>query len=168
MSSMPDWTSFRKRIYIEHPIENVYNSWAVPHNLTTWFLEKAEYFDQNNSLRSPNDQIQKGNRYSWKWHNWDIIEKGEVLIANGKNKIVFTFGSGGNVRVELTELNTGTELILIQEEIPTDEESKMNFFVGCSTGWTFWLANLKAWLEHGITLHATGLTQEETKDLVNS
>jgi hypothetical protein len=27
--------------------------------------------------------------------------------------------------------------------------------VGCSNGWTFWLANLKAYLEHGILLHET-------------
>jgi hypothetical protein len=40
--------------------------------------------------------------------------------------------------------------------------------VGCATGWTFWLANLKAWLEHGITLHATGLSQADTTNLVNS
>jgi len=26
---------------------------------------------------------------------------------------------------------------------------------GCSNGWTFWLANLKAYLEHGILLNET-------------
>jgi len=34
--------------------------------------------------------------------------------------------------------------------------------------WTFWLTNLKAYLEHNITLHAKGLNQDETMDLVNS
>jgi len=30
------------------------------------------------------------------------------------------------------------------------------YHYGCSTGWTFWLANLKAWLEHGILLNDRG------------
>ncbi|MBT8283480.1 MAG: SRPBCC domain-containing protein, partial [Muriicola sp.] len=44
---------------------------------------------------------------------------------------------------------------LIQTNIPTDEKNKMNIHVGCSNGWTFWLANLKAYLEHGILLNET-------------
>ena len=39
--------------------------------------------------------------------------------------------------------------------MPTDEETKMNIYNGCSCGWTFWLANLKAYLEHGILLNET-------------
>ena len=43
-------------------------------------------------------------------------------------------------------------LTLRQYNIPTDPESTLNIHFGCSNGWTFWLANLKAWLEHGIHL----------------
>jgi hypothetical protein len=46
-------------------------------------------------------------------------------------------------------------LTLRQFEIPTDEENKLNIHHGCSNGWTFWLANLKAYLEHGILLNET-------------
>lgn len=167
-SNQLDWTCFHKRIYIDKPLTEVYDAWAIPKKLATWFLEKAEYSDSEGSLRSPDERIQKGDRHSWKWNNWEVIEKGEVLEANGKDRIKFTFGSGGNVQVELKPSIHGTEVILTQNEIPEDDESKMNLFVGCSTGWTFWLANLKAWLEHDITLHSKGLKQEETKDLVNS
>jgi len=44
---------------------------------------------------------------------------------------------------------------LSQSEIPQDEKSKLEIFYGCSNGWTFWLANLKAYLEHGILLNET-------------
>ena len=94
--------------------------------------------------------------------------KGQVLKANGKDLISYTFGSGGIVIVKLNEVSNGTEIELTQEDIPTDEKSKMDVFVGCITGWTFWLTNLKAYLEHDITLHAKGLRQDETKGLVNS
>ena len=48
-------------------------------------------------------------------------------------------------------------------------EKPVSLIYDCwATGWTFWLANLKAYIEHGITLNARGLRQEETTDLVNS
>lgn len=163
-----DWTSFRKRIVINKQMEEVYSAWTLPGSLTKWFLEKAEYVTPENVNRKPDKEIQTGDKHSWKWHNWDFTEEGEVLEANGTDKLSFTFGKGGNVHIHLKEAENGTELELVQNEIPTDDKSKMNYYVGCSTGWTFWLANLKAWLEHGITLHASGLSQDQTKDLVNS
>ena len=41
---------------------------------------------------------------------------------------------------------------LTQEKIPLDEESKVNYHLGCMEGWTFYLANLKSILEGGIDL----------------
>lgn len=162
------WSSFRKRITIEKPINELYSAWSTKAGIEAWFLENAEYKDGSNNSRKPDEEIKKGDAFTWKWHNWDIEEKGVILNANGVDLIAFTFGSGGNVKVELKPAKSATEVILIQDNIPTDEKSKKEFFVGCSTGWTFWLCNLKAWMEHGITLNATGLKQGETADLVNS
>lgn len=164
----PDWTKFTKRVVIARPLQEVYNAWALPKNLTQWFLEKAVYTDKKGKLRSQDETIRKGWKHEWKWHNWDALEEGHVLEANGRDQINFTFGTGGKVHIQLNSLNIGTEIILVQDEIPTDDKGKMSYYVGCSTGWTFWLTNLKAWLEHGITLNATGLKQEETHDLINS
>jgi uncharacterized protein YndB with AHSA1/START domain len=163
-----DWTKFRKRIHLQKPMAEVYDSWTTKSRIEEWFLEKADYYNREGKTRKPREQVQPGDQFRWKWNNWDFEEKGEILKANGIDRISFTFGRGGNVHVELKKKGNGTELILTQENIPADEKSKKELFVGCSTGWTFWLANLKAWLEHVITLHAKGLKQEETKDLVNS
>ena len=163
-----DWTSLRRRITINKPLDVLYNAWTSQAQMETWFLEKAQYFDKSGEARKPDEPIQKGDAFIWKWHNWDFDEKGEILEANGRDRISFTFGNGGIVHVELKYFNSATEVMLTQEEIPTDEKSKMNYYVGCSTGWTFWMANLKAWLEHGVLLHAKGLSQADTTDLVNS
>ncbi|MBN2175930.1 MAG: SRPBCC domain-containing protein [Bacteroidales bacterium] len=168
MESITDWTKFRKRIVINSPLDEVYAAWAKPENLETWFLEEAKYFNKKDQPRQPDELVRKGDRFVWKWNNWDIEEKGEILDENGADQISFTFGAGGNVYIQMLPTASGTEVTLIQDTIPTDEKSKKEIFVGCSTGWTFWMANLKAWLEHGITLHATGLSQEDTADLVNS
>lgn len=166
MSSEPDWTRFRKRIFIERPPGEVYECWARKSKIEAWFLEKADYREPGRV--QVKDHAEKGDQFSWKWHNWDFEETGHILEANGRDRIAFTFGAGGNVYIELAEREDSTEVILVQDSIPPDETSKMQLFVGCSTGWTFWLANLKAYLEHGITLHAKGLKQDETEDLVNS
>lgn len=162
-----NWSLFKKRIHIAKPAAEVYSAWAIPSKLEQWFLEQAKYVSAKNGERDRDDFVRKGDRFIWKWNNWDFVEKGEVIKADG-SAVSFTFGQGGIVLVEFHEIDGLTEVILTQENIPTDEKSKMEQFVGCSTGWTFWLTNLKAWLEHGITLHAKGLSQKETTDLVNS
>lgn len=163
----PDWESFRKRIIIEKPINQVYEAWAIPDKIMLWFLQQAQYSVSNQPRPSP-QLIQKGDTFKWKWHNWDFEESGSVLEANGKDKIAFTFGQGGNVSINLKTVTKGTEVLLTQDDIPADDQGKMSFYVGCSTGWTFWLTNLKAWMEYNITLNAKGLSQGETRDLVNS
>ena len=164
---MKNWNTFRKRILIRKPIEDVYRCWSTKSQIETWFLEKAD-FKSSDGQRKPDEMAQKGDKFDWKWNNWDFTEKGEILKANGKDSISFTFGSGGNVHISLKLTDSSTEITLIQDEIPTDEKSKMDIFVGCITGWTFWLTNLKAYLEYGITLHSKGLKQKDTTDLVNS
>lgn len=169
MSQQPDWTCFRKRIHIQKSISELYKAWATKAAIEQWFLEKADYRSPEGAIRAADQPFQKDDHFSWKWHNWNFTEEGRILEANGSDRVSFTFGAGGNVQVDLKDAGKrGTEVILTQDAIPTDEKSKMHLFVGCSTGWTFWMANLKAWLEHGITLHATGLQQDETADLVNS
>lgn len=164
---MKNWNIFTKRILIHKSKEIVYQSWATTAKLETWFLEKAN-FETGDKQRKPEELVNKGDQFHWKWHNWDFTEEGQILEADGKDFISFTFGSGGIVDIKLKEKNGATEVILRQYEIPTDEKSKIEIYVGCITGWTFWLTNLKAYLEYDITLHAKGLKQHETKDLVNS
>lgn len=164
---MINWNSFTRKILINKPVNVVYRSWATRGQLETWFLEKAE-FSSGNVTRGANELIQKGDTFNWKWNNWSFTEHGQVLHANGKDLISFTFGTGGIVSVRLKELNGSTEIELTQSDIPIDDKSKMEIFVGCITGWTFWLTNLKAYMEHTVTLHAKGLKQEETTNLVNS
>lgn len=164
---MENWNSFTKRILINKSLESVYRSWATKKQIESWFLEKAEFSSENNQ-RQPDELVQKGDNFIWKWNNWDFAEEGQILEANGKDKISFTFGKGGIVTIKLKEINDATEVILTQDDIPTDEKSKMDIFVGCNTGWTFWLTNLKAYLEYNITLHAKGIKQDETRNLVNS
>ncbi|NOU59458.1 SRPBCC family protein [Marinifilum caeruleilacunae] len=147
-----DWTKFVRKIHIKSTIDKVYRCWTTQHKLERWFLKKAEFTTKNDLPRASKEYIQAGDKYSWQWHNWEGVEQGEIIEANGKDRIVFAFADN-EVEVILTREKGMTLVSLTQSKIATDEKSKMNNFVGCSNGWTFWMTNLKAYLEHKIILH---------------
>lgn len=147
--------SFTRKIYIKAPVEKIYWCWATEEGLCSWFLRKAIFTSGDGIQRAPDSFMQKGDHYIWEWHNWDGQEGGEVQLANGRDLLQFTFAGQSKVAVQLEEYEQAVLVTLRQYEIPTDEDTKLNVHYGCSNGWTFWLANLKAYLEHGILLNET-------------
>jgi len=156
------FNSFTKKIYIKAPIEKIYWCWATTTGICSWFLRNASYKDKAGVVRNPEAYIAAGDEYIWEWHNWDGKEKGNVLNTDGGSFIIFSFAEVCKVTLTLEEMENAVLVSLEQSEIPLDEDSKMNIYTGCSNGWTFWLANLKAYLEHGILLNETeyDLTKE--------
>ncbi|HMB62639.1 MAG TPA: SRPBCC domain-containing protein [Eudoraea sp.] len=147
--------SFTKKIYIKAPQEKLWWCWATQEGICAWFLKSAIYVTREGITRKPNEMIQPGDQYTWEWHNWDGREKGVVLQSNGRDFFEFSFAEVSKVAITLEDHGNAVLVSLQQHEIPTDEGSKMNIYTGCSNGWTFWLANLKAYLEHGILLNET-------------
>ncbi|WP_422350598.1 SRPBCC family protein [Flagellimonas sp.] len=146
--------SFTKKIYIKSTMEKLYWCWGTEAGICSWFLRSAVYTSTNGEQRKPEEQVQAGDSYTWMWHNWDGEEKGTVLKANGSDFLEISFADS-KVSVSLEQHETAVLVSLKQHQIPTDETSKLNIHHGCSNGWTFWLANLKAYLEHGILLNET-------------
>lgn len=152
--SQLEWESFTKKIYIKSKVENLYTLWTSSEGLTKWFLRDAEFKSSGGQVRQVSELTQQGDFYIWKWHNWDGQEEGQVLQANGKDYIEITFSSC-KVSVHLESKNNKTLVTLRQFEIPTDSKSRLEIHQGCSNGWTFWLANLKAYVEYGVLLNET-------------
>jgi len=147
--------SFTKKIYIKASVEKLYGLWATKEGIESWFLRNAEFVSAEGNTKKATELVEAGDRYIWKWHNWDGQEAGKVLQANGSDYIEFSFAEFSKVSITLEDKGNAVLLTLKQFEIPLDEESKMNIYNGCSNGWTFWLANLKAFLEFGILLNET-------------
>ncbi len=147
--------SFTKKIHIKTSVDKLYWCWGTAEGICSWFLQDATYTDATKTVRTPKEHVQKGDTYVWKWHNWDSTEEGKVLAANGIDFLEVSFADDCKVSVSLEDKGTATLLTLTQANIPTDEESKLNIHYGCSNGWTFWLTNLKAYLEYGILLNET-------------
>jgi len=155
-----DWSKFTRKININASIEAIYDAWTIPQQLEQWFLRDAMFTRSNGTVREKFLHIHKGDMYKWLWHGFadDIFEKGEVLIANEKDKLQFSFTAGGIVTVDIGEAMGENIVMLTQEKIPTDEKGKTNYHVGCLTGWTFYMANLKSFLEGGIDLRNKNVT----------
>ena len=155
-----DWSTFKKRISINTEPKTLYNYWTTQDNLEKWFLSQAQFYTKDKIKKDRNSQVEVGDTYEWMWHGSETLDKGEVLAINGQNYLEFTF-LGCVVSVEIKSEDEENIIEIIQKEIPLDEESKMNLFVGCSRGWTFYAANLKSILEGGIDL------RNKNKKIVN-
>ena len=149
-----DWGRFITRINVNAPVESLYNAWATRSGIERWFLRLSEYKKPDGTERKGDEGVATGDSCKWLWHGWpdSVAEYGKILDLNGKDFFKFSFGKAGNVTVTIRNEEGENIVELVQDNIPSDEDSKFTWHIGCKTGWTFYLANLKSILEGGIDL----------------
>lgn len=165
--SVITWTTFTVRVPVIAPAEKLYWCWATREGIEYWFLRMSEYKKTDGSLRRNDEPVQNNDTYTWRWFGWsdEVTEEGTILECNGRNFFKFSFGKAGNCAVTIKEENGINMVELVQDEIPDDEQGKQYWHVGCKTGWTFYLANLKSLLEGGIDLRNR---DESLNNVINS
>lgn len=147
-----NWTQFTKRIAIKSDLTSIYNAWTQSEEIQKWFLSEARFYDSNQKLIEAKDNIHKGYTYEWRWYAQDFQETGNILGTNGKDHLAFTFAGNCTVKVTLIQKKDYVIIELIHKDIPQDDESKEGIRLGCAFGWSFYLVNLKSYLEGGIDL----------------
>jgi uncharacterized protein YndB with AHSA1/START domain len=162
-----DWSRFNARIDIKAGLKDVYSAWTTQTDLERWFLRVAEFTKSDGVVRDATSAIERGDHYRWLWHGYDdtVVERGTIEEVNGRDSLRFTFAGSCLVSVGITVEEGVTIVELRQENIPLDESSRVNYHLGCLTGWTFYLANLKSVLEGGIDLRNRN---EKLHKLVNA
>ena len=162
-----DWSRFVTRIAVNTTKENLYRAWATRKGIEYWFLRFSEYRNAEGGLRSEEELVSAGDTYTWRWYGWpdETEERGTILSCNGIDHIKFTFGDAGMCSVTIREERSQLIVELIQTEIPTDDRGKHYWHLGCKTGWTFYLTNLKSLFEGGVDLRNR---DEVLKNVVNS
>jgi uncharacterized protein YndB with AHSA1/START domain len=162
-----DWNRFMLRIPVNAGKEVIYRCWSTQDGLESWFLRSSPFKKPDGSARGNSDEVSVNDSYEWRWHGWpdDVVEKGTVLEANGKDLFSFSFGKAGNVTIRIVEEADLHIVELLQDQIPTDEEGQVYYHIGCSRGWLFYLTNLKSILEGGIDLRNKNV---DLKDVVNA
>ncbi len=147
-----DWTSFTRRIAVKAKLSDIYKAWTRSSDIEKWFLSKSIFLDKNGRPISENEQIEKGFAYEWRWYLYEDVESGRITEANGIDFIQFTFAGECLVDIKLTSQDEYVIVELTQKEIPTDDDSKRGIRLGCHTGWSFFLVNLKSVYEGGLDL----------------
>ena len=147
-----NWTSFTKKIAIKSTIQQLYDAWTVPEDIEKWFLSKAHFENPNGFVVKRNENIQSNDNYQWSWFLFETTEKGAILGANGIDFLKFTFAGDCVVEVKLSQHAENVIVALTQYNIPTDNQSKQGIRLGCESGWSFFLVNLKSIYEGGIDL----------------
>lgn len=150
-----DWTQFSREIFIQADLPTVFQAWAKPNEITKWFIASTE---QN---RSADEIVQVGDQYFWHWHQ-NAHATGTFLEVFENEKLQFTFGDEATdldekivVTVQFTDLGDMTSVVLKQENLPDTEQGHVQWHMGCNMGWSFFMTNLKALLEHGVDLRET-------------
>jgi len=149
-----DWTKFTRRITIDASIGQIYELWSRQEGLERWFLRQAVFTDLDKKQKPANAFIGQGDTYRWLWFGYPdtVFEEGIILDANGNNMVQFTFAKHCVVTVRIVSELGQNICELVQSQIPDNEQSKISLHIGCLTGWTFYLSNLKSVLEGNIDL----------------
>lgn len=147
-----DWTSFTKRIAIKASISNIYEAWTIGTNLEKWFLERVVFQTKEGISLSNTQPVRSGSHYIWYWYLDKTPMLGEIISANGKDFLQFSFEGPSLVDVTLSTFNEYVIVELRHHQIPEDDNSKQHIRLGCSNGWAFYMHNLKSIYEGGIDL----------------
>ncbi|WP_400260838.1 hypothetical protein ACFX5U_12170 [Sphingobacterium sp. SG20118] len=110
-----DWTSFTKRIAIKSSLSEIYGAWTIATNLEKWFLESVIFHSTEGNLLEPTTPVEGGVRYDWYWYLDSAPMHGEILNANGKDFLQFTFEGSTIVDVRLS---THDEYVIVETTAP--------------------------------------------------
>jgi uncharacterized protein YndB with AHSA1/START domain len=158
-----NWSQIRLRVNVKASIEKVYGAVATQEGLESWFLRSAEFTSAAGDSRKRKELLSKADQFAWKWHGFpdDTHLEGAVLEANGKDKFVFSFSMNCPVTVTIYREQDETIVELVEQNIPPEEGPIFKHYLSNTTGWTFYLVNLKSVLEGGLDL------RNQNQDLKN-
>lgn len=152
-----DWTQFTLKIHVEASPQKVWEAWTVGKKLSNWFPVEGVI------------EPKAGGRV---WLQFfrpeDTLDDVVISAVKGKS-VVFPFGSHGEqVEVRVIKHKKGAICELTQSRMRTTQRDKVYMHMGCRAGWTFFLTNLKSYLEHGIDLRSTDPKMTYREGFVNS
>ena len=160
-----NWTTFTKRIAVKAQLSDIYNAWTKSKEIESWFLSNADYFDESENRIDKQTNVKQGYSYAWSWYLYDVEEKGQITEANGVDHLQFTFAGECTVDINLTQQDEQVIVELIQQNIPQDDDSKRGIRLGCDSGWSFFMVNLKSVYEGGLDLRNKNI---ELKGMLNN
>ena len=146
-------------VFISCDKQKVASAWRKSGLQEEWFIARANYVAESGQARASDDLCQQGDHYWWEWFDRNV-ETGSVAKAD-ENGMEFSFGEGVKVLVSWENVHDGTLVKLSQIHHIDDTEITQRTYFSTSQSWTFYLTNLKAFLEHGIDLREQAPTRND-------
>jgi uncharacterized protein YndB with AHSA1/START domain len=152
--------SFSHSVYLDKPVEKVFDYIAKCDGLSKWFIGVASYVSPEGTEREHDDYVQREDIYEWKWLKKNFSTKGEVLDVQKNELFGFTFGSLFNVTIVLKK-DKGRTLFTLTQKYNADTIKDDFAHINCCVCWVFFITNLKSVIENGIDLRETLSNNEE-------
>ena len=163
-----DWSRFRLGIHVQATPTRVYRALATASGMEKWYPNRATFHNKTGKKRLRTELARKGDSvYMWLVYGGGADGTLKVLDARKDRMLKMTFGSAGRIWFTLRKSGGGTVLELIQHRIPTTPRARVDFHMGCRTGWTFFLTNLKSVMEKGPDLRESDSLRITKTFLVN-
>lgn len=150
-----DWTEFLLKVEINASPSRVYRAWTESKEVKRWFTYDGFVEPRKNG--------------TFRQAFVDGMAFDSTVLAVKKNSLFrFTFGSVEKVEVKIKKSGRKAECWLRQYDMRTTPDQKWMMHMGCRLGWTFFLTNLKAYLEHGVDLRSHNVKKTWKEDYINS
>lgn len=163
-----DWSRFRLGIYIKASPEAVYRAWATAAGLVAWFPNAARYESRSGKSRGKPGLAKTGDLYTkYFFYGGGIESTGRVIAARKPSLFKITFAPNGEITVRVSKVGKYSLVELVQGKIATSAKARIDSHMGCRTGWTFYLTNLKSVLEGGPDLRELDRERAKQTFLVN-
>ena len=151
-----DWSQFKLQILINKPVSKVFEAWTNDKLVSKWFTEKTVI------------EPRKNGRLYFEWVAGDKMEAKVISISKNRS-FTFPFGNKGErVTVRFKKAGRGCVCEVHQYNMKTGSDSKWYMHKGCAQGWTFFMTNLKVYLEKGIDLRGHDRRRSYRQDYINS
>ncbi|HVS98188.1 MAG TPA: SRPBCC domain-containing protein [Puia sp.] len=149
-----DFSQFKLRVNIKASIEDAYRAWTTAAGLNSWFIGKMIFTDGNGVVRPDDAPVQAGDDYTCSFATTpeNVLIKGKVLKANGRDLFSLSFSKNCPVTISIYSEHGETIVELIESNVPNEEDVVVRQYVSDSKGWIFYLVNLKSVLEGGLDL----------------
>jgi uncharacterized protein YndB with AHSA1/START domain len=150
MSAASTPREFELKIWIGAPPRDVFASWVRSEQLARWFQHMARAFAPERPHEDKHEAA-AGDHYEWRL-NHGHRSTGRYLDVRPDELLVrLSFGgdSGMSTEFRAEPGAGGTTVHLTHRGLPPDD---VETYADVKCGWTFYLANLKAYHEHGVDL----------------
>jgi uncharacterized protein YndB with AHSA1/START domain len=135
----------RTEMLIRRPVAEVYDAFIDPRKTSKFWFS------------SGSGRLEVGKRVQWRWDIYDLKVDVDVKALEQDRRIIVDWSSGEaptTIEWHFTPHSGDTTFVSITNSGFTgDEQSIIKQALGSTEGFTFVLAGLKAYLEHGVQLN---------------